>query len=108
MEKVNFSLCFFVALSEFVTIPSRYPGALTQDWELVVLHKNRTKVQDRDKKAMNQALWTRAAVRTVKKAEVSLNKKVALVVNAKKLDEAAELVALDRVLMKVKHLIQKA
>ena len=54
---VNFSPCFFVALSEFVTMLSRYPGALTQDWEPVVLHKNKTKVQDRDRKAVNQALW---------------------------------------------------
>ena len=45
---------------------------------------------------------------TVKKAEVDLNKKVALVMNPKKLDEAAELAALDWVSTEVKQLIQKA
>ena len=104
----NFCLCLLVALSEFVTMPSRYPGALTQDWEPVVLHKNRTKVQDRDRKAVNQALRTGAAVQTVKKAEAGSNKKAAPVVNAKKLDEAAEPAPLDRVSTGVKQLIQKA
>ena len=104
----NFCLCFLVALSEFVTMPSRYPGALTQEWEPVVLHKNRTKVQDRDRKAVNQALRTGAAVQTLKKAEAGSNKKAAPVVNAKKLDEAAEPAPLDRVSTGVKQLIQKA
>ena len=45
---------------------------------------------------------------TVKKAEASSNKNVALVMNPKKLAEAAELAALDRVSTKVKQLIQKA
>ncbi|XP_023878147.1 multiprotein-bridging factor 1c [Quercus suber] len=89
-------------------MPSRYPGALTQDWEPVVLHKNRTKVQDRDKKAVNQALRTGAAVQTVKKAVAGSNKKAAPAVNAKKLDEAAEPAPLDRVSTEVKQLIQKA
>nr|POE58399.1 multiprotein-bridging factor 1c [Quercus suber] len=65
-------------------------GALTQDWEPVVLHKNRTKVQDHDRKVVNQALRTGAVMQTVKKAEAGSNKKVAPVVNAKKLDEAVE------------------
>ncbi|KAL0017309.1 hypothetical protein SO802_004378 [Lithocarpus litseifolius] len=66
-------------------------------------------VQERDRRlVVNQVLWTRAAVQTVKKAEVNSNKKAALVVNAKKLDKAAEPAALDRVLTKVKQLIQKA
>ncbi|XP_075649886.1 multiprotein-bridging factor 1c-like [Castanea sativa] len=81
---------------------------MTQDWEPVVLHKNRTKVQDRDKKAVNQALQTGAAMQTTKKAEAGSNKKAAPVVNVKKLDEAAELAALERVSTEVKQLIQKA
>ncbi|XP_065631784.1 multiprotein-bridging factor 1c [Quercus suber] len=93
-------------------MPSRYPGALTQDWEPVVLHKGRTKVQDRDKKSVNQALRTGAAVQTVKKAVAGSNKKAAPAaapaVNAKKLDEAAEPAPLDRVSTEVKQLIQKA
>ncbi|KAK9992102.1 hypothetical protein SO802_027087 [Lithocarpus litseifolius] len=49
-----------------------------------------------------------AAVQTVKKAKADLNKKAAPVVNTKKLDEAAEPVALDWVSTEVKQLIQKA
>ena len=40
-----------------------------------MLLKNRTKVQDRDKKVVNQALRTRAVMQIVKKAEVGSNKK---------------------------------
>ncbi|KAK9995279.1 hypothetical protein SO802_019965 [Lithocarpus litseifolius] len=46
--------------------------------------------------------------RTMKKVEAGSNKKAAPVVNAKKLNQAAELAALDRVSMEVKQLIQKA
>ena len=34
-------------------MPSQYLGALTQDWEPVVLLMNKTKVQDRDRKVVN-------------------------------------------------------
>ena len=44
----------------------------------------------------------------VKKAKAGSNKKVAPVMNPKKLDEAAELATLDRVSTEVKQLIQKA
>ncbi|KAL0008367.1 hypothetical protein SO802_009869 [Lithocarpus litseifolius] len=44
----------------------------------------------------------------MKKAEAGSNKKAAPVVNAKKLNEAAEPMALDRVSTEVKQLIQKA
>ena len=44
----------------------------------------------------------------MKKAKVGSNKKAAPVVNAKKLNEAAELATLDQVLTEVKQLIQKA
>ncbi|KAL0007626.1 hypothetical protein SO802_009128 [Lithocarpus litseifolius] len=69
--------------------------------EPVVLQKNWTKVQDCDRKVVNQAL------RTGEKAESGSNKKAAPIVNVKKLDEAAELAALDRVSTEVKQLIQK-
>ncbi|KAK9991791.1 hypothetical protein SO802_026776 [Lithocarpus litseifolius] len=66
-------------------------------------------VQEHDRRsAVNQALRIGAAVQIVKKAEAGLNKKAATVVNVKKLDEAAEPVALDRVSTEVKQLIQKA
>ena len=45
---------------------------------------------------------------TVKKAEAGSNKKVAPIMNPKKLDEAAELATLDLVSTEVKELIQKA
>ncbi|KAK9993718.1 hypothetical protein SO802_023421 [Lithocarpus litseifolius] len=45
---------------------------------------------------------------TVKKAKADSNKKAASVVYAKKLDKAAEPVALDRFLTEVKQLIQKS
>ena len=41
-------------------------------------------------------------VETVKKAKAGSNKKAAPVMNVKKLDEVAELAALDRVLIEVK------
>ncbi|GMY35997.1 multiprotein-bridging factor 1c [Fagus crenata] len=89
-------------------MPSRYPGAMTQDWEPVVIHKSKPKAQERDPKAVNQALRTGAPVQTLKKAEAGSNKKAAPVVNARKLDEAAEPAALDRVSTEVKQAIQKA
>lgn len=90
-------------------MPSRYPGAISQDWEPVVLNKSRTKAQDlRDPKAVNQALCSGAPVQTIRKAEAGSNKKAAPVVNARKLDEAAEPAALDRVSTEVRQAIQKA
>ncbi|KAK9990673.1 hypothetical protein SO802_025658 [Lithocarpus litseifolius] len=54
---------------------------------------------------MDKALRIGAAVQIVKKAEAGSNKKAASVVNAKKLDEAAEKATLDRVSTEVKQLI---
>ncbi|WP_407803851.1 hypothetical protein, partial [Staphylococcus aureus] len=63
----------------------------------MVLHKSKPKPADlRNPKAVNQALRTGAAVETVKKSDAGHNKKAAPVVNARKLDEAAEPGALDR------------
>uniref|UniRef100_A0A5B7BU79 Putative multiprotein-bridging factor 1c n=1 Tax=Davidia involucrata TaxID=16924 RepID=A0A5B7BU79_DAVIN len=91
-------------------MPSRYPGTITQDWEPVVLHKSKPKAQDlRDPKAVNQALRSGAKVQTVKKFVAGSNKKpAAAVVNARKLDEAAEPAVLDRVSVEVRQAIQKA
>ncbi|XP_010249785.1 PREDICTED: multiprotein-bridging factor 1c [Nelumbo nucifera] len=90
-------------------MPSRFPGALTQDWEPVVLHKSKPNAQAlRDPKAVNQALRSGAAVQTVKKFDAGSNKKPATVVNARKLDEGTEPAALDKVSTEVRQAIQKA
>ncbi|XP_052182897.1 multiprotein-bridging factor 1c [Diospyros lotus] len=91
-------------------MPSRNPGAMTQDWEPVVLHKSRPKSQDlRDPKAVNRALRSGGQVQTVKKFDAGSNKKSpATAVNARKLDEAAEPAALDKVSGDVRQAIQKA
>ncbi|XP_059636185.1 multiprotein-bridging factor 1c-like [Cornus florida] len=65
----------------------------------------------RDPKAINQALWSGAQVETVKKFDVGSNKKeaaAATAVNARKLDEAGEPTALEKVSVEVRHAIQKA
>lgn len=89
-------------------MPSRYPGAITQDWEPKVLRHSRPRGQDlRDPKAVNQALRSGVEVLTVKKLDAGSNKKssaAAPAVNARKLDEGTEPAALDR----VRQAIQKA
>lgn len=90
---------------------NRFSGLVTQDWEPVVLHKSKPKAQDlRDPKAVNQALRSGGQVQTVKKSTGGLNKKSAAapVVDARKLDEAAEPASLDRVSAEVRQAIQKA
>ncbi|KAL4296117.1 hypothetical protein GQ457_12G023380 [Hibiscus cannabinus] len=92
-------------------MPSRFGGAVSQDWEPVVLHKSKPKSQDlRDPKAVNQALRSGAAVQTIKKFDAGSNKKAAAgpVIYARKLDEAEEPAALDRVPTDVRQAIQKA
>lgn len=91
-------------------MPTRTTGAMSQDWEPVVLHKSRPKAQVlRDPKAVNQALRAGAQVQTVKKFDGGTNKKApATAVYARKLDDAAEPAALDRVAPEVRQLIQKA
>lgn len=94
-------------------MPSRFPGAMTQDWEPVVLHKSNPRSQElRDRKAVNQALRSGAAVQTAKKFDAGSNKKsssTALpVVNARKLDGGTEPAALERVQAEVRQAIQKA
>ncbi|EXB37036.1 Multiprotein-bridging factor 1c [Morus notabilis] len=93
-------------------MPSRYPGAITQDWEPVVVHKSKPKAQAlRDPKAVNQALRSGAGVQTVKKFDAGSNKKssaAAPAVNAKKLDEGTEPAAMGRVAPELRQVIQKA
>lgn len=91
-------------------MPTRPTGGMAQDWEPVVLRKQKPKASDlRDPKAVNQALRMGAQVQTVKKFDAGSNKKApATAVNARKLDEAAEPAALDRVPPEVRQAIQKA
>ncbi|KAL6984818.1 Multiprotein-bridging factor 1c [Sarracenia purpurea var. burkii] len=91
-------------------MPNRFPGTITQDWDTVVLHKSKPKAQDlRDPKAVNQALRSGGQIQTVKKSDAGANKKpAATTVNARKLDEAAEPAALERVPVEVRQAIQKA
>ncbi|XP_059634978.1 multiprotein-bridging factor 1c [Cornus florida] len=95
-------------------MPNRFSGSITQDWEPVVLHKSKPKAQDlRDPKAVNQALRSGAQVETVKKFDAGSNKKAAaaaaaIAVNARKLDEAGEPAALEKVSVEVRQAIQKA
>nr|XP_043628942.1 multiprotein-bridging factor 1c [Erigeron canadensis] len=91
-------------------MPTRPTGAFTQDWEPVVLQKSKPKSQVlRDQKSINQAIRSGAQVQTVKKFDGGSNKKQpATAVYARKLDEAAEPAALERVATEVRQMIQKA
>ncbi|KAK1365395.1 Multiprotein-bridging factor 1c [Heracleum sosnowskyi] len=92
-------------------MPNRFAGLATQDWNPIVLNKPKPKAQDlRDPKAVNKALRTGAQVETVKKHTAGQNKKTAAapVVDARKLDAAAEPASLERVATEVRQAIQKA
>ncbi|KAH7572302.1 hypothetical protein ACOSP7_015420 [Xanthoceras sorbifolium] len=90
-------------------MPNRYPGAISQDWEPVVLHKSKAKAQElRDPKAVNQALRSGAPVQTMKKFDGGSNKKAAPVLNTRKLEEGTEPGNLERVPGEVRQAIQKA
>ncbi|WCJ42435.1 multiprotein bridging factor 1C [Euphorbia peplus] len=92
-------------------MPTRTTGAMSQDWEPVVLRKSKPKAQDlRDPKVVNQALRSGVAVQTIKKSDGGSNKKAAAapVVNARKLDELTEPAAFGKVSTEVRHAIQKA
>ncbi|EOY30835.1 Multiprotein bridging factor 1C [Theobroma cacao] len=91
-------------------MPSRFGGAVTQDWEPVVLHKSKPKAQElRDPKAVNQALRSGPPVQTIKKFDAGSNKKTeGPVLNPRKLDEGTEPAAIDRVSADVRQAIQKA
>lgn len=90
-------------------MPSRYPGAISQDWEPVVLHKSKAKAQElKNPKAVNQALRSGAPVQTIKKFDAGSNKKAAPLLNTRKLDEGTEPASLERVPGEVRQAIQKA
>ncbi|KAM0969565.1 hypothetical protein FF1_017818 [Malus domestica] len=89
-------------------MPSRNSGVMVQDWEPVVLQKKPKSSALRDPKAVNQAIRSGAPVQTIKKFDAGSNKKTAPVVSVKKLEEAAEPAALDRVSTEVRLAIQKA
>ncbi|XP_068315018.1 multiprotein-bridging factor 1c-like [Pyrus communis] len=89
-------------------MPSRNPGVIVQDWEPVVLQKKPKSSALRDPKAVNQAIRSGAPVQTIKKFDAGSNKKTTPVVSVKKLEEAAEPAALDRVSTEVRLAIQKA
>ncbi|KAM1090111.1 hypothetical protein ACFX13_018073 [Malus domestica] len=89
-------------------MPSRNSGVIVQDWEPVVLQKKPKSSALRDPKAVNQAIRSGAPVQSIKKFDAGSNKKTAPVVSVKKLEEAAEPAALDRVSTEVRLAIQKA
>ncbi|CAN6442201.1 unnamed protein product [Victoria cruziana] len=94
-------------------MPSRYPGAISQDWEPVVLHKTKPKSGDlRDPKAVNAALRAGAQVQAIRKFDGGSNRKGSTsaqpVMNARKLDEAEEPAAFEKVSADVRSAIQKA
>ncbi|KAI4380417.1 hypothetical protein MLD38_006612 [Melastoma candidum] len=101
---------YFVSI--YLKMPSRYPGAINQDWDAVVLRKSNPKSQElRGPKAVNQALRSGAPVQTIKKFDAGSNKKssaAAPAVNPRKLDEGTEPAALDRVPPEVRLALQKA
>ena len=92
------------------TMPTRSTGAITQDWDPIVLHRAKPKAQDlRNPKAINQALRSGAVGLTVKKFYAGSNRKAGgPAVNVRKLEERTEPAALDRVAGEVRHAIQKA
>ncbi|KAE9586041.1 hypothetical protein Lal_00009903 [Lupinus albus] len=91
-------------------MPTRSTGTISQDWNPVVLHKSKPKAHDlRNPKAVNQALRTGAEVQTVKKFDAGSNKKTGgPVIYGRKLDEAGEPAAFEKVAVEVRHAIQKA
>ncbi|KAJ0799808.1 putative RNA-directed DNA polymerase transcription factor Lambda-DB family [Helianthus annuus] len=80
-------------------MPTRPAGPVSQDWEPVVLHKTKPKATVlRDSKSIHQAIRAGAQVQTVKKHDGGTNKKApATAVYARKLDEAEQPAAIDRV-----------
>lgn len=94
-------------------MPSRSAGAITQDWEPIVVTRRKPKTADlRDPKTVAQAIRSGAQVETIKKFDAGSNKKSSAssqpVVHARKLDELTEPAALERVRAEVRAAIQKA
>ncbi|KAL5697257.1 Multiprotein-bridging factor 1c [Ranunculus cassubicifolius] len=90
-------------------MPVRPGLPLSQDWEPVVLRRSRPKAQQlRAPSAVNQALRSGADVRTVKKIDAGSNKNTMPLMDARKLEQAAEPSSLGRISSEVKQAIQKA
>lgn len=94
-------------------MPTGGVGAITQDWEPVVLRKQKPRTSDRKSaKVVNNAMRTGVPVETVKKFDAGTNKKTGSaagpVVHARKLDETTEPAALEKVGTEVRVAIQKA
>ncbi|XP_010911727.2 multiprotein-bridging factor 1c [Elaeis guineensis] len=93
-------------------MPSRSTGAITQDWEPVVLSRRKPKSADlKNSKAVNQAIRAGAGVETLKKFDGGSNKKAWTAepaVHARKLDESTEPAGFERVGAEVRQAIQKA
>jgi putative transcription factor len=90
-------------------MPSRGSIPIAQDWTPVVIHKRQTKLSDlRDPKAVNAALRSGAEIQVTKKFDGGTNKKTpATAINARRLDQETEPIALEKVASEVKHAIQK-
>lgn len=87
-------------------MPTRTTGTISQDWEPITLHKSKPKSSS---KSITQALRTGAQIQTIKKHDAGSNKKgPSTAIYARKLDEAAEPAAIERVGIEVRNLIQKA
>ncbi|GJR35475.1 multiprotein-bridging factor 1c [Tanacetum coccineum] len=92
-------------------MPTRPMGAMSQECEPVVLHKSKPKLSQtlRDTKSINQALRAGAQVEIIKKHDGGTNKKgPGTAIYARKLDEAEEPAAIERVGAEVRQMIQKA
>jgi putative transcription factor len=88
-------------------------GSITQDWEPVVLRKQKPKSSElKSSKVVNNAMRTGVPIETVKKFDAGTNKKTSSTagpaVYARKLDETTEPAAFERVGTEVRAAIQKA
>ncbi|KAK1307320.1 Multiprotein-bridging factor 1c [Acorus calamus] len=92
-------------------MPTRPAPPMQQDWEPVVLNRRKPKPSDlRDHKAVNAAIRSGAAVETVKKHDAGSNKAAAAAkaaVSARRLDEAEEPAALEKVRGEVREAIRR-
>ncbi|CAI5460087.1 unnamed protein product [Closterium sp. Yama58-4] len=94
-----------------ITMPNRGPGAFSQDWDPVVIHKRPQKAADtKDPKLVNAARRQGAAIESVKKYDAGTNKSGASnpAMHSRKLAEETDVLAHEKVSADVKTAIQKA
>eukprot|EP00475_Leptophrys_vorax_P044094 TRINITY_DN8708_c0_g1_i1.p1 TRINITY_DN8708_c0_g1~~TRINITY_DN8708_c0_g1_i1.p1 ORF type:complete len:146 (+),score=18.86 TRINITY_DN8708_c0_g1_i1:181-618(+) len=92
-------------------MPNRGPGAFTQDWDPVVIHKRPQKSSEiKDPKAVNEARRQGAAIESVKKYDAGSNKASSSNpgLYARKIAEETDVLAHERVSAELKTRIQKA